>query len=143
MQNVNFRKVSEMLAYLPEDQLEITERLHALILESVPGVKEKLSFNVPFYSLRKNVCFIWPGAVPWGNKTKEGVTLGFSYGYLLYDASGYLEQGNRKQVYTKTFYRPEDIDEELLRYFLGESVEIDEITYREKSKQRIRRRNFE
>jgi hypothetical protein len=126
MQRIKFSTVGEMLAFLPEDQLEITERLREVILLTVPDVKEKLSYNVPFYRLRKNICFIWPGAVPWGNAVKEGVTLGFSYGYLLHDASDYLERGERKQVYTRTFYRPEDLEEEMIRHFLLESVAMDE-----------------
>lgn len=132
MQSVNFRNFIEMLDYLPEDQLAITERLRELILESIPGVREKLSYNAPFYALHQNVCYIWPGAIPWGRKTSDGVTLGFSYGYLLNDVSNYLEPGDRKQVHTKTFYRLEDIEEDIVRHLLMESAEIDEMVYREK-----------
>ena len=139
MQNVKFRNVGEMLAYLPEDQLQITERLQGIIWETIPRVKEKLSYNVPFYSVRKNMCFIWPGAIPWGKTVKDGVTLGFSYGYLLHDVSNFLEQGDRKQVYTKTYFRVEEIDEEIIRHFLLESVEIDEMLYREKLQNRSKR----
>lgn len=140
MQNVRFRNIAEMLAYLPEDQQLITERLQGLIWETVPGVKEKLSYNVPFYALRKNICFIWPGAVPWGSTTKAGVMLGFSYGHLLHDASDYLEKGNRKHVYTKTFLQEADIEDEIIRHFLLESMEIDEMLYREKHQHRRSRK---
>lgn len=136
MQNVNFRNVDDLLAFLPEDQLQLTERLRDIIWETLPGVKEKLSYNVPFYKLRKNICFIWPGAVPWGKTVKDGVMLGFSYGYLLHDASDYLERGDRKQVYAKNFHRLEEIDEDLIRHFLLESMEIDEMLYLEKLQKR-------
>lgn len=136
MQNVSFGNVNEMLNFLPDDQLVITERLRELVLVTIEGVEERLSYNVPFYRLHKNICFIWPGAVPWGKKTREGVEFGFNYGYLLYDASDYLDQGDRKQVYSKMFYRPEEIDEELLRHFLLESMEVDEMTYRENKRRK-------
>jgi hypothetical protein len=132
MQSVSFSSVGEMLAYLPEDQLLITERLRELIQECLPGIKEKLSFNVPFYSIQKNVCFIWPGAIPWGKTTWAGVELGFNYGHLLHDPGEYLYRGKRKQVYSKRFHSVEEIDEEMVRHFLLESLELDELLYREK-----------
>lgn len=136
MQNVKFGDVNDLLAFLPEDQLEITERLRGIIWEVLPDVQEKLSYNVPFYKLRKNVCFIWPGAVPWGKTVKDGVMLGFSYGYLLHDASDYLERGDRQQVYAKNFHQLEEIDEDLIRHFLIQSIEIDEMLYLEKMQKR-------
>lgn len=140
MQNVKFGDMDDLLAFLPEDQLEITERLRGIIWEVLPDVQEKLSYNVPFYKLRKNVCFIWPGAVPWGKTVKDGVMLGFSYGYLLHDASDYLERGDRQQVYAKSFHQLEEIDEDLIRHFLLESMEIDEMLYREKLQKRKMRK---
>ncbi|MCB0628295.1 MAG: DUF1801 domain-containing protein [Saprospiraceae bacterium] len=139
MQSVSFAGVGEMLAYLPEDQLLITERLRELILECLPGVKEKLSFNVPFFSIHKNVCFIWPGAIPWGKTTWEGVELGFSYGHLLHDPGEYLYHGTRKQVYSKRYHTLEEIDEEVIRHFLLESLELDELIFREKMMNRRKR----
>lgn len=132
MQSVSFRHVGEMLNYLPEDQREITERLYELIRECLPEAQGKLSFNAPFFFLRKAVCYIWPGAIPWGSKTREGVDIGFSYGYLLQDESGYLQVGQRKYVRSRSFYSLEDIDEELIRQFLLESAELDELVYRER-----------
>jgi hypothetical protein len=48
---------------------------------------------------------IFQKTVPWGKVKKEGVLLGFVKGHLLRDEMGYLEKGDRKQVYTKTFHR--------------------------------------
>ena len=53
MQSVSFRNVGEMLAYLPEDELVMVEHLRELVLETIPGLTEKLSFNVPFF---KSTC---------------------------------------------------------------------------------------
>jgi hypothetical protein len=134
MQAVKFDNLQEFWAYLPENQLLIAEKLRELVFECVPRVEEYLSFNVPFYKRYKGVCFIWPGAVAWGSKTWDGVEFGFNSGYLLADELQYLDKGNRKQVYTKRFYRPEDIREDILRAYLQEAVELDDMMYMAKRK---------
>ncbi len=132
MQNFAFRNVGELLAFLPEDQLLITDVLRELVFTTLPDVQERLSFNVPFYRLHKGICFIWPGAVSWGNKTWQGVEFGFNYGNLLDDEANYLERGTRKQVFNKRFFSPEEINAELLSTYLLEAAEIDEMLYWEK-----------
>ncbi len=57
-------------------------------------------------------------------KTKEGVQLGFTKGYLLSD-DGYLEKGNRKQVFLKTFYSVKEIDSDKIGALLYEAVLLD------------------
>jgi hypothetical protein len=127
MQNVQFRSLGELLDYLPENQLAIVERLRELVFECIPQVEEHLSFNVPFFRKNKLICFIWPGAVSWGNlKTWEGVEFGFNYGYLLADEAGYLDRGTRKQVFTKRFYSLKDLNEDILRDYLYEAAILDE-----------------
>lgn len=139
VQNVKFNSMDELLGFLPEDQLEIVETLRGLIFDTLPGIKEKLSFNVPFYKLHKGICYIWPGAVSWGSKTWQGVEFGFNYGNLLADEANYLERGNRKQVHNKRFFSPKEIPHEILTAYLLEAAEIDELVFREKlSNQRKR-----
>jgi Domain of unknown function (DU1801) len=140
VQNVSFNSMGELLSFLPEDQLLITEALRELVITTVPNIKEKLSFNVPFYSLNKGICYIWPGAVSWGSKTWDGVEFGFNYGNLLADEANYLLRGNRKQVYNKRFHSIEEINIELLAAYLLEAAEIDEMMYREKMMNTRRRR---
>lgn len=132
MQSVAFRNVGELLAYLPEHQLVIIERLRELVFECIPGVEERLSFNVLFYRKYRCICFFWPGAVAWGSKTWEGVEIGFQYGNLLADEINYLERGTRKQVFSKRFFRLEDINEDVLRAYLWEAAEVDELKFLEK-----------
>jgi hypothetical protein len=139
MQSVAFQSVAELLDHLPEDQLDLTLRLRDLIFECIPNVEERLSFNVPFYRRYRGICFIWPGVVAWGPKTYSGVEFGFNYGNLLQDAAGWLDRGQRKQVYTKRFYAPEQIREDLLRAYLLEAVEIDELLEQEKLMKRRKR----
>jgi hypothetical protein len=68
MQNVKFASVDEFIDFLPEDEKKIVVALRNIVLDQVNGVKEKLSFNVPFYHKHKAICFIWPASVLWGSK---------------------------------------------------------------------------
>lgn len=125
MQSDSFRTIGEMLEYLPEDQLELVETLREFILETAPDLREKLSYNVPFFKGRKNVCYIWPGAVPWGKQTFEGVILGFAKGYLLSDEHNYLKAENRKYVTSRKFSSIKEIDFEILENLINEAVFLD------------------
>lgn len=124
-QSVKFESVEDFLNYLPDNELKIVEALRSMMFECIPDVKEKLSYNVPYYYRFSRVCFIWPGSVPWGKVPKEGVELGFCKGHLLADPS-YLNIENRKQVYIKTFYSIKEIDWSVTRQLIYEAVVIDE-----------------
>ncbi|MCD6013604.1 MAG: hypothetical protein K0Q79_3466 [Flavipsychrobacter sp.] len=127
MQSVDFRSVDEFLDYLPADELKIVERLRKIIFDSVPGITEKLSYNVPFYKMNTGMFFIWPAAILWGKtKSYTGVRFGFQQGYLLADEINYLDKGERKQVYYKDFLSIKDIDTELLKSYIFEAVVVDE-----------------
>ena len=130
MQQVRFRSVGEMLDTLPEDQLVLTERLREIVMDTLPEVREHLAYNVPYYKRHANICFIWPGAVPWGSKIFDGVRFGFTRGYLLSDEMAYLEKGSRKQVYWRDMLTPRDIRPEVLIPLLAEACEIDEAFHR-------------
>jgi uncharacterized protein YdhG (YjbR/CyaY superfamily) len=134
MQNVRFQTIGELLAFLPNDQLEIVERLRELVAECIPDVEERMSFSVPFYRRLGAVCFIWPGAVSWGDKTWPGVEFGFNYGNLLSDENQYLDKGARKQVFSKRFFSAAEIREDVLRNLIFEAVEVDELLFAKKRK---------
>jgi hypothetical protein len=128
MQKVRFRSVDEFLDYLPAEERVITEILREIILDSIPGVKERLSYNVPFYKSRAGICFIWPSSVLWGSrKTYEGVRLGFIQGHLLRDELGYLDMGTRKQVAYHDYLKEADIDLDLLKTFIFDAVRVDSL----------------
>ncbi len=130
MQNVSFRSVEEFLDYLPDNERQIVDLLREVIQDCIPECREKLAYNVPYFYRHKRICFIWPASVPWGNVKQDGVLLGFCDGNLLHDEIGYLDKGNRKQVYTKTFFSPADIDIDLIKTYLFEAVELDELKKR-------------
>ncbi len=127
MQNVSFRDMEEFLDFLTAEELVIVESLRNIILSCLPNCTEKLSYNVPFYKINKNICFVWPASVLWGKKKAyEGVLLGFSYGYLLNDELNYLEKGKRKHVTVKRFENIREIDRDLLKTYIFEAALIDE-----------------
>ena len=132
MQNVHFESVDEFLDYLPEDELKIVQKLRDLIHQALPDCIEKLSYNVPYYKRHSNICFIWPSSIPWGNMKQEGVRLGFTKGYLLEDTAGYLDKGQRKQVYCKDYLDIKDINGDILLRFLYEAALLDEERARQK-----------
>jgi len=132
MQNVSFQSVDDFLDYLPDDERKIVDVLRKLILHVMPDAQEKLSYNVPYYWLHSRVCFIWPSAIPWGKVPLKGVILGFCRGHLLLDDINFLEKGNRKEVYTKTFYSVSEINEELILTYLYQAIEIDQKCWIEK-----------
>ena len=125
-QQVHFRDVDDFLAWLPDEERKIVEVLRRLVFDCVPGITEKLSYNVPFYRKHRTICFIWPASVLWGQKkTYEGVRFGFSNGYLLQDEFGYLEKGDRKQVYWKDIREITQADMDMLRTFVFEAALVD------------------
>jgi hypothetical protein len=134
MQNVAFRNIEEFFEFLPDNEFKITKLLRRTVFDCIPNITEKLSYNVPFYSQHRTICFIWPASVLWGKKkTYEGVRFGFSNGHLLSDESTYLSKGNRKQVYWIDFTGAKDIDIDLLRSYIFEAVQIDEFLNKKQS----------
>ncbi|MEQ8879742.1 MAG: DUF1801 domain-containing protein [Cyclobacteriaceae bacterium] len=120
---IKFTCIDDFLNYISEDELLIVDKLRNLIFEEIPDVKEKLSYNVPFYSRKQRICHIWPASIPWGNTPMEGVQLGFSKGYLIDHPA--VAMGSRKEVGVLTYHKINDIDEEMIRSILLEALLID------------------
>ncbi len=130
---VKFRDIDEFLDYLPEEELRVVKVLRNLVLDCIPGCLEKLSYNVPYYSGNKQICFIWPASVLWGEKqTYEGVRFGFNQGYLMKDEINFLNKGDRKQVYWRDFKTVKEIDIDILKAYLFEAAEIDNLNVKNK-----------
>jgi hypothetical protein len=126
MQNVSFRSVEEFLAFLPPDELSLVSTLRSLVVECIPGITEKLSYNVPFYHRHNRLFFIWPASVLWGKKqTWSGVRFGFQQGHLLADELNYLDRGERKYVYWKAFKQITVNDISILKNYIFEAELID------------------
>lgn len=125
-QNIRFESINDLLNFLPEHELVIVQFLRKLVFDCFPNPIEKISYNVPYYYQHSRVCFIWPSSVPWGNVKKDGVLLGFCHGNLLRDEMNFLEKGDRKQVFVKTFQKIKDIDTDIVKTYIIEAIFIDE-----------------
>lgn len=127
MQPYKFRSYNEFLYSLEENEQKIVEILREIILENIPNCIEKISYNVPFYSKNKTICFIWPGSVLWGSKqTYEGVRLGFYQGHQLSDSYNILKRGDRKQVFWLDFNSTNDIPKQKITEYIAEAYIIDQ-----------------
>jgi hypothetical protein len=124
-QPVKFQSIHDFLSFLPEDERCIVGFLRDVIRQCMPVFIEKLAYNVPFYYGNKRLFYIWPSAVPWGKVESKGVKIGFCKGNLLQDELNFLEKGNRKEVYTKTFFNTHEIDIDLLKSYIFQAIDID------------------
>ncbi|AOP35242.1 hypothetical protein A0128_16175 [Leptospira tipperaryensis] len=109
---------------LKEDEKEIVSILREFVIETVPNVTEKISYNVPYYFLNSRICFIWPSSFPHGPKL--GVEFGFCQGHLLSDPRQILRAGERKIVRSISYHSKNEIDLRTLRNFLLEAVILDD-----------------
>ena len=61
------RSLVEHYQLLPENERVITDVLRQIIKENIPAsCKEKISYNVPFFSGNKGLCITWPSTIPGG-----------------------------------------------------------------------------
>ncbi|MFM2047716.1 MAG: hypothetical protein RI955_262 [Bacteroidota bacterium] len=127
MQDVAFKNIDSFLNYLPNDELKITNFLRKIVLECMPHANEKLSWNIPSYTINKSVCFIWPASVKWGKKeTYIGVRFGFMHGNLLNPKNNYFDLGNRKMVRYRDFKGIKEVDVDILKATIYEAMFVDE-----------------
>ena len=133
-QPVSFTTVDDFFEYITSQELLLVKALRHIIFESIPGISEKLSYNVPFYSLHKRICFIWPASIPWGKVKGNGVQLGFINGHLLGDTVGYLEENNRQYLRSRTFTQLSEEDVLIIKSLLHEAAAIDLAQAIEKAK---------
>ncbi|KAF0202601.1 MAG: hypothetical protein FD170_1775 [Bacteroidetes bacterium] len=117
---------AEFINYLDGEERLISLLLRDIVIETLPGIKEKMAYNVPFFSMNKRICYIWPSKIPWGG-VKKGVHLGFCYGNRIEDKDGLLHAGTRKMIRTLHFNTVEDIEPQIIITFLKKAAEIDRL----------------
>ena len=124
---LKIKSILDLFEILPENERIIVDVLRQIIIENLPKeCKEKISYNVPFFYRKRGLCIIWPSTVPRGG-IKEGVLLGFWYGYKLNDNDRYLSHGTNKQIFYKIYKSPDEIDEKALVKLLKEAVRVDDL----------------
>lgn len=134
------KTVDEIIAGLPRQEQVMTKKLRQLILECLPKATEKISYEVPFYTHNRMICFIWPPSVFWGpertleTQQAKGLTLGFCQGNRMSNEDGVLLAEGRKQIYCMYFHKPEEINDQQIRSLLFEAGMIDEGFAKKKKK---------
>jgi Domain of unknown function (DU1801) len=119
-------EVEDFIDNLPDDERILVSRLRALLFDTEPRFREKLSYGVPYFSRNRRVCFIWPASAPLG-PTNAKVSFGFCYANLLSNAQGLLLSEGRKQVHIARFSSIKEINEKALLEIIREALIIDEL----------------
>ncbi|HRW98470.1 MAG TPA: DUF1801 domain-containing protein [Cyclobacteriaceae bacterium] len=123
--------VDEFIASLPQSERVITQRLRKIILESDPRITEKLSYGVPYFSIRRRICFVWPASAPNGPRDSK-VSLGLCYGHLISDHDGRLQMDGRTQVSVARFSTLSEIDERKISEIVQEAILVDNMKLKRK-----------
>jgi len=110
---------------LPANERIIVDILRQIVIENIPDTyKEKFAWNVPCYYGNRQVCIIWPAAIPRGG-FKQGVLLGFSQGRELQNKNGYIKSGNNKKIYYRIIKSIDEISEKEIKLLLKEAIALD------------------
>ena len=128
--------IVDFIASLPNDERILVSKLRALLFDTEPRFREKLSYGVPYFSRNRRVCFLWPSSAPFGPTTAK-VSLGFCYANLLSNVQGLLLKEGRKQVYIVRFSSISEIDEKLLLEIIQEALIVDDLFLQEKEIKKI------
>jgi hypothetical protein len=118
--------IDDFIANLPNDERIIVSKLRALLFDTEPRFREKLSYGVPYFSRNRRVCFLWPSSAPLG-PTSAKVSFGFCYANLLSNEQGLLLKEGRKQVYIVRFSSINEINEKLLLEIIQEALIVDDL----------------
>ena len=118
--------INHFINSLPEGEKEILVKLREIILETNPSFEEKFAFGVPYYYLKKRVCFIWPTSVP-RSGMKEGVLFGICNGVILKKKFDIISTGSNKVVGWIQYYNPKEIKTKVIKEILVEAIMFQEI----------------
>jgi len=103
-------------AKVPPEHLEMLRRLRELMRATAPEASEVISYGVIMWRGKHGLWVI--------NPTKKGLTLSFSKG-ASFDDPYRLLTGAGKVAKTIWLERSSDINEEALKYYIGQALEWD------------------
>ncbi len=89
---------------------------HQLLCDSIPRVQASLKWKVPFYSLKKNICFL--------NPKPDYLIIGWIQGAALSNPHGLLV-GEQKLIRHYIIRAEKDIFREELSWIINEAVMLD------------------
>ena len=106
----------------PAEVRELLMAAHLFLQEHLPPFAAcALKWRIPFYSLRRNCCYL--------NRHRDHITLGFPHGYRLAPQPGVLlgESENLKHVRYLEIRSVEDLYSEETLQILHEAIILDEM----------------
>ncbi len=112
------KTVDNYIDQINPDFIPAVLKLRSILINTLPGIKEKISYSIPFYYYYGPICYI--------NVRKNYVDLGFTKGYALTNRLNVLDMKNRKQVASMKFYKEKDINEGFIKEILIEAASINE-----------------
>jgi hypothetical protein len=118
----------------PPEVRELLTAAHLFLQESLPPFATcAIKWRIPFYSLRRNFCYL--------NRHRDHITLGFPHGHRLAPQPGILlgENENLKHVRYLEIRSVEDLYSEATLQILHEAILLDETMAKERPK--FRRKN--
>ena len=120
--------VESYIYHLEGEEREIASYLHDLLTQRY-GMSYKLRYRVPFYDLKKWLCYINPQKKRKALNQQDiggGIELCFLHGRWMEDPQGALDAKDRVQISGITYLSLEEIDEDVLIVLIEEAIEIDE-----------------
>jgi hypothetical protein len=99
---------------------------HHFLQETLPPFAVcSIKWKIPFYTLRKNLCYL--------NRHKDHITLGFPNGYKLSQNPKLLGENEKlKQVRYLEVYTVEDLYSDMTQQILQEAILLDETFFKNK-----------
>jgi len=118
--------IKKFITTLPQDQKEMFIMLREIVLGTYPAFEEKFGFGVPYYYIKKKVCFIWPTAIP-RSGLNGGVLLGFCNGVILKKKFDIISCGSNKVVGWIQYHHMKEIKVRIIKEILVEAIMFQEI----------------
>ncbi|MCK9409547.1 MAG: DUF1801 domain-containing protein [Bacteroidetes bacterium] len=113
--------VDDYLRHAPKHIRALMQEIRSIILTILPDAEESIKFTVPFYSRKGLLCYLSP------LKTKDGIYIGFTKGYLMSDECGVFTGSNLKQIRHIEFRKLSDIKKRSLKAYIKEAAVLNEV----------------
>lgn len=120
------KSISEFINSLTEKEKGMTITLRDIILEVNPSFEEKFAYGVPYYYIKKRVCFVWPTTIP-RSGFKSGVILGFCNGVILKKKFDIISCGTCKVVGWIQYHNQKEIKPKIIKEILLEAIMFQEM----------------
>jgi hypothetical protein len=109
--------VDEFLQTRVQPELQpVVEMIRGMMKAYAPQAQEMISYGIPAYKIRKIVAVISP--------TQKDITFSFSRGAQFEDPYGLLRGAGKSSRHVK-LKSLEGMDQDALRYYIGQAVEMD------------------